>query len=215
AACICLRRLPALHMPSYRWATRGDINAFFGLIIDNVAVLVLLTALISGPEYFSSQFVITYLIPGTALGVLLGEVVYTWLAFRLARQTNRDDVTAMPLGLDTPSTFAIAFLVLRPALEHWRDGHAGDRATAMYFAWHVGAVMLVMVGVSKPLIAPLGNAVRRWVPRAGLLGSLAAIAIALIAFLPLVFDIAAAPLVGFLTLTVILVTLVARRSLPG
>ncbi|OAI53578.1 hypothetical protein AYO44_04085 [Planctomycetaceae bacterium SCGC AG-212-F19] len=202
-------------MPTYRWATRGDINAFFGLIIDNVAVLVLVTALISGPDHFSSQFVITHLIPGTALGVLLGDLVYTWLAFRLARRTNRDDVTAMPLGLDTPSTFAVAFLVLRPALEHWRDGHGGDRDTAMYFAWHVGAVMLFLVGVSKTLIAPLGNAVRRWVPRAGLLGSLAAIAIALIAFLPLVFDIAAVPLVGFVTLTVILVTLVARRSLPG
>jgi len=54
------------------------------------------------------------------------------------------------------------------------------------------------------------------VPRAGLLGSLAAIALALIAFLPLLLDgIAAVPVVGMLSLTLILVTLVAHRSLPG
>ena len=62
----------------------------------------------------------------------------------------------------------------------------------------------------------MGNAVRRLVPRAGLLGSLAAIALALIAFLPLLLDgIAAVPLVGMLALMVILLTLVAHRDLPG
>ncbi len=49
-----------------------------------------------------------------------------------------------------------------------------------------------------------------------MLGSLAAIALALIAFLPLLLDgIAAVPLVGLLALGVILLTLVAHRELPG
>ena len=52
-------------------------------------------------------------------------------------------------------------------------------------------------------------------PRAGLLGSLAAIALALIAFLPLLLDgIAAVPLVGLASLLVILLTLIAHRQLP-
>jgi AGZA family xanthine/uracil permease-like MFS transporter len=84
----------------------------------------------------------------------------------------------------------------------------------MAFAWSVGALILVLVGVFKTAFAPFGNAVRRWVPRAGLLGSLAAIALALISFLPLL-DIGAMPLVGLLSLTVILATLVAHRALPG
>jgi AGZA family xanthine/uracil permease-like MFS transporter len=204
----------------YRWAAWGDVNAFFGLIIDNIAVLVLLVGSISlpeiaGPIHFTPQFVIALMVPGTALGVLIGDLVYTWMAFRLARRTGRDDVTAMPLGLDTPSTFAVGLLVLLPALRHWLEHHPDDRDTGMYFAWHVGAVILVLVGISKTAIAPLGNAVRRWVPRAGLLGSLAAIALALIAFLPLLFEIAAAPLAGLLVLAIILATLVARRPLPG
>src|SRR5262249_59817432 len=77
-------------------------------------------------------------------------------------------------------------------------------------------VTVALPGVFTPPCAPFGNAVRALVPRAGLLGSLAAIALALIAFLPMLLDgIAAVPLVGMLALAVILVTLVAHRELPG
>ncbi len=96
-------------------------------MLDNVTVMVLMYGLISstipveqqaeeGQIYFTPAFVLTRLLPGTALGVLLGDLVFTILAFRLARRTGRDDVTAMPLGLDTPSAFGIAFLVLLPSL---------------------------------------------------------------------------------------------------
>jgi AGZA family xanthine/uracil permease-like MFS transporter len=136
------------------------------------------------------------------------------MAFRLARRTNRSDVTAMPLGLDTPSTFGVAFFVLLPAL---KEGHElyQDHVQAMTYAWHVGALVLVMIGIFKSVVAPLGNKVRQWVPRAGLLGSLAAVAIALIAALPLITEVARTPVVGLLTLTIILITLVAHRPLPG
>jgi AGZA family xanthine/uracil permease-like MFS transporter len=200
----------------YDWARPGDINAFFGLMLDNVAVLIILFTYLTanGPVRFTPEFVLHHMIPGTALGVLLGDLTYTWMAFRLARRSGKTDVTAMPLGLDTPSTFAVVFLVLLPALKEQLD-HGTPHGDAMIHAWHVGAVVLVLVGVFKTAFAPLGNAVRRWVPRAGLLGSLAAIALVLIAFVPLYHDIAVAPPVGLLALTVILVALVAHRELPG
>ena len=201
----------------YAWARRGDINAFFGLMIDNVAVMIFLLTLITNPNlknHFSRDFVFTQMIPGTALGVVAGDLAYTWLAFRLARRKGRSDVTAMPLGLDTPSTIAVATLVLLPSLDFGIERHY-DPYQAMFFAWHVGAVLLVMIGICKSLVAPLGTAVRNWVPRAGLLGSLAGIALALIALVPLWQDIAAVPLVGIVALIVILVTLVADHPLPG
>jgi AGZA family xanthine/uracil permease-like MFS transporter len=212
-------------MTRYQWARPGDINAFFGLMIDNVAVLVILFTTIAsnvpaeqqspGRYAFTQEFVLTRMIPGTALGVLLGDLVYSWMAFRLARRTGRPDVTAMPLGLDTPSTFGVAFFILLPVLQEAR-GKGLSHEEAMLFAWRVGVVVLLLIGVFKVALAPVGNAVRRWVPRAGLLGSLAAIALALIAFLPLVFDgVAAVPPVGIVGLVVILVVLVAHRALPG
>jgi AGZA family xanthine/uracil permease-like MFS transporter len=203
--------------PRYHWATRGDINAFFGLILDNVAVMSLLLVMITSSDVnsFSREFVFRQMIPGTALGVLAGDLVFTWLAFRLARRNGRADVTAMPLGLDTPSTFAVGGLVLMPALKFAMEQRHLDHEQAMFFAWHVGAVLLVIIGVAKSVVAPLGSAVRRWVPRAGLLGSLAGIALALIALVPLWQNIASLPLVGMVTLVFVLVTLVAHHQLPG
>jgi adenine/guanine/hypoxanthine permease len=202
------------------WARWGDVNAFFGLILDNVAVMIVLVSLVTAADpvvahRFSREFVLTQMIPGTALGVVIGDLVYTWMAIRLGRRTGRSDVTAMPLGLDTPSTFAVGALVLLPALDEGMTRWGLDHGHAMVFAWHVGAVVLLLVGVFKSVVAPLGGKIRRWVPRAGLLGSLAGIAIALIAFIPLWTHIAAVPIVGVCALVVILVTLVAGRSLPG
>jgi AGZA family xanthine/uracil permease-like MFS transporter len=108
----------------------------------------------------------------------------------------------------------VALLVLLPALKEgttrWGYGHD----EAMYYAWHVGLTVLVLIGLFKCVCAPFGNLVRRVAPRASLLGSLAALALVLIAFIPLLHYIAAVPLVGFLTLTIILITLVAHRTLP-
>jgi adenine/guanine/hypoxanthine permease len=215
-------------MQRYFWARGGDVNAFFGLMIDNVAVLVLLFTTISssapldkqkeGAHRFTPQFVLTYMIPGTAIGVLIGDLIYTWMAFRLARTTGRPDVTAMPLGLDTPSTFGVALLILLPALNFALEEPRLklNHDEAMFFAWRVGVLTLLICGVFKVACSFTGNVVRRLLPSAGLLGSLAAIALVLIAFLPLLMDgIAAVPLVGMLSLLVILATLVAHRRLPG
>lgn len=216
-------------MKKYQWFCSGDINAFFGLTLDNIAVLLILVTTISstvpwleqsaGRHSFSPDFVMTHMVPGTALGVLVGDLIYTWMAFRLARRSGSDSVTAMPLGLDTPSTFGMAFLVLLPALQQAsaQDNPLtkGEAEPSMRFAWHVGLMVLLMVGLIKLVLAPLGNRVRGWVPRAGLLGSLAAIALALISFLPLVNDgIASVPLIGMVVLSIVLYTLVAHQRLP-
>jgi AGZA family xanthine/uracil permease-like MFS transporter len=202
-------------MKRYQWASLGDVNAFFGLMLDNVAVMIILFGIITtqGVVTFTPEFVVTHMIPGTAFGVLLGDLVYSWMAFRLAKRTGRTDITAMPLGLDTPSTIGVAFLILVPVLQKAQDD-LHDHERAMRFAWHVGLTVLVLVGIFKIVCSFLGNVVRWLVPRAGLLGSLAAIALCLIAFLPLLLDIAAVPLVGLISLLVILLTLVAHRRLP-
>src|SRR5262245_43775920 len=99
----------------YRWATLGDINAFFGLMLDNVMNLVILAGILIGVFKFPADLVYTRMFPGTAFGVMFGDLVYTWMAFRLSKKEDRDDVTAMPLGLDAPSTIGMAFAVLGPA----------------------------------------------------------------------------------------------------
>jgi AGZA family xanthine/uracil permease-like MFS transporter len=72
----------------------------------------------------------------------------------------------------------------------------------------------VLVGLFKLGLAFAGNAVRAAVPRAALLGSIGGAGLALIGLLPLT-KVFADPIVGFVALGVILVTLLGRVRLPG
>jgi AGZA family xanthine/uracil permease-like MFS transporter len=196
----------------YRWARRGDINAFSGLMLDNIGGLILMASLLVGFG-LPRQFVLTRMIPGTAVGVLAGDLIYTIMAFRLARRTGRTDITAMPLGLDTPSTFGAVLFIIGPSFLAARErGLQPDNAAV--HAWFIGVSTLLASGIFKILCVPVSAWVRRIVPRAGLLGSLAAIALVLISFLPML-DIAAHPVAGMVALSLMLATLTARWELPG
>jgi adenine/guanine/hypoxanthine permease len=189
----------------YRWYAPGDVNAAFGLVVDNMTNLVVLAGLLVGVFGFPSDLVLFRILPGTAIGVLMGDLVYTWLAFRLARETGRDDVTAMPFGIDTPSLFGITLGVVGPTMLVSRDP---------ILAWKVGMGATVAMGVAKLVLSFTGEWVRRVVPRAGLLGSIAGVAILLIAFLP-ALRVFADPLVGLVSLGLILVTFLGGVVLPG
>ena len=207
--------------PAYRWFVAGDWNAFFALLLDNVVNMVVLASLLTGAFGFPSEIIYRRMLPGTALGVLAGDLVYTWLAIRLARRSGRGDVTAMPLGLDTPSTIGMALAVLGPAfLAHnaalaaqgVAAGEAVERAAMA--AWGVGMAVMLLIGAVKVGFSFAGDWVRRNVPTAGLLGSIGGIGLALLSFLPLV-DIFRAPIVGMVALGLVLYALVARIELPG
>jgi AGZA family xanthine/uracil permease-like MFS transporter len=152
------------------------------------------------------------MVPGTAVGVLVGDLLFFWLAFRLARRSGSNSITAMPLGLDTPSTLGMIFFVLGPSFNAAKEAGMDEHAAAIH-TWHVGICAIFVSGIFKLLCSVGSNWVRRVFPRAGLLGSLAAIALVLISFLPLL-EILHSPIVGFVSLAVVLTTLVARIELP-
>ena len=190
--------------PAVRWWAPGDWNAFFGLALDNLGLFVIFSGLLIGVFGFPSDLVLHVMVPGTAMGVLLGNLVYTALAVRLMRRTGRSDVTAMPFGLDTPSLFGIVFGVLGPAMLLTRDP---------IMAWKIGMGVTVAMGVIKLGCAFAGDWVRRVVPRAALLGSIAGVAILLIAFLPSL-RIFGDPLVGVVSLVVLLAALLGGVRMP-
>jgi AGZA family xanthine/uracil permease-like MFS transporter len=195
----------------YRWATTGDVNAFFGLMLDNVMNLVILAGILIFVFGFPEDIVYTRMFPGTALGVMFGDLVYTWMAFRLARREGRSDVTAMPLGLDAPSTIGMAFTVLGPAFVVAKTRMPVEEAAVS--AWQVGMACMILIGVFKVGMSFIGGAVQRAVPGAGLLGSLAGIGIALMGVLQL-GDILAEPVVGMVSMFLIFYALIARLRLP-
>jgi adenine/guanine/hypoxanthine permease len=132
---------------------------------------------------------------------------------RLARRTGRSDVTAMPFGLDTPSTIGMVLLVLGPAFLKFRAAGL-DPAAAGLETWYLGMAATATMGLLKFFMAFAGRAVRRLVPQAGLLGSLAGIALMLIGFFPMI-ELLQVPIVGFLTLGLVLYSLVAKGVFPA
>ena len=205
----------------YRWFVVGDWNAFFSLLLDNMINLVVFASILVGAFGFPADVIYRGMIPGTALGVLIGDLIYTWMAGRLARRLRRQDVTAMPLGLDTPSTIGIALAVLGPAFVALRGDLIGSGVAeaeavrrAALATWAIGMAVMLMMGTVKLIFSFAGGWVRRHVPTAGLLGSIGGIGLALLSFFPLI-DIFKAPVVGMVSLGLVLYALVARIELPG
>lgn len=200
------------HFKKYHWFEMGDINGFFGMISDNMAVLCFMAGILIFGFKFPADVVYQKMIPGTALGVLFGDLVYTWLAFRLAKRTKKQ-VTAMPLGLDAPSTIGITLAVLGPVFIAFKKGGYSP-ADAANMTWYVGMATMILIGALKLITSFCGIWIQKIVPRAGLLGSLAGIGLLLIGYIPLV-NIFGLPIVGLIALGLVMYTLVARIHLPG
>ncbi len=153
---------------------------------------------------FPPDLVLHRMVPGTALGVLFGDLAYTWLAVRLMQRTGREDVTAMPFGIDTPTLFAMVFGVLGPVMLATGDP---------MLAWKVGMAATIAIGVAKLGLAFAGDWARRAVPRAALLGSIGGVSILLIAFLP-TLKILRDPVIGLVSLILLLLALFGRVRMP-
>ena len=80
-------------------------------MFDNLTVLSFLAGILVFGFGFPANVVYTKMFPGTAFGCCSGSRVH--LDGVPARQkTGNPNVTAMPLGLDTPSTIGIVLVVL-------------------------------------------------------------------------------------------------------
>ncbi|HEY5648956.1 MAG TPA: MFS transporter [Nitrospiria bacterium] len=183
----------------------GDLNAFFGLMLDNVTQLVILGGILIGVFGFPQELVLYRIIPGCVVGVLIGDLIYTAMALRLARETGRRDVCAMPLGIDTVSLFAFSFGIIGPAYAVTGNAEA---------AWKIAMASIVTAGFVKTALAFPAPFIQKNVPRAGLLGPIAAVAILLIGFFP-ALKIFHHPMVGFLSMIIIFTGFIGKVRMPA
>ncbi len=184
---------------------RGDIDGFFALFIDNLLQLMLIAVLCPMVCGLPLDLVFGRILPGAAISILVGNIFYGWQARRLMHSTGRNDVTALPYGINTPSLFAFVFLIMGPV---YRD--TGDST----LAWQVGIFACFLSGILEMAGALVADWLRRNTPRAALLTALAGVALTFIA-VGFVFQIFANPLVGVLPMVIILVTYGSRSLLPG
>jgi len=184
--------------------TKGDMDGFFGLFIDNLLQLLLIFTLCPLAAGIGAAEVTSKILPGAALSILAGNFFFAWQAWKIAQRDRRDDVTAMPYGINTVSLFAFIFFIMAPIYRQTKDAS---------LAWKAGLFACFVSGIMELIGAFVGDALRRHAPRAALLSSLAGIAITFIA-MGFVFQIFATPALGLLPMLVIIVCYAAKMKLP-
>lgn len=189
---------------SYPLFSRNDLNAFWALFADNLANLLIISGVCRFVFQMPNEVVFGRILPGAAVAILFGIVVYVVLAQRLARQTGRTDVTALPYGISTPVMFVYLFGVIGPIYFATNDA---------MLAWQVGIAAGVVGGLIEIAGSVIGPWLKRVTPRAGMMGTLSGIALVFIATVALA-RIYESPLIGFTALAFVLWGMVGRYKLP-
>ena len=195
-----------MDLRTYRYSlfARSDFSAFWALFTDNLVNLLILSGVCQFVFQMPAEIVYGRIVPGAAIAILAGVVVYTYLARWAAKRHGRD-VTALPYGISTPVMFVYLFGVIGPI--YWATENA-------QLAWQVGIGAGFMGGIVAALGALVGPFLKRITPRAGMLGTLCGIALVFIGAVPLA-EIFEHPMIGFASLLFILWGLIGRFRLPG
>ena len=190
-----------------RWWVGGDWNAFFGLFTNVILNVLVLSGLVLGVIEMPGDVVFGRILPALGIALPLGNLWYTFLAVQLAKKEGRSDVTAMPYGPSVPHMFIVVFLIMLP-IKLANPGPDGWR-----LAWQAGLAWSFVIGVIVLIGAFIGPTIRKYTPRAAMLGTLAGISLTFISMRP-AFQSWEAPWIAFITLGIILVSWMAGVRLP-
>jgi AGZA family xanthine/uracil permease-like MFS transporter len=182
----------------------GDWNGFFGLFTNVLLNVIVLTGLCLGVVHLPGDVVFGRILPALGIALPLGNLFYGYLAWRLAKQEGRGDVTALPYGPSVPHMFIVVFVVMLPTYLKTQNP---------LLAWEAGLAWAFIIGFIILAGAFVGPTVRKYTPRAAMLGALAGISIAFISLRP-AFQSWQVPWLSFISFGIILVSWCARVRLP-
>lgn len=184
-----------------RWWTlrRGDVDTTIAQVGFNVAQAIIPVFLLA-PLGMPIAFTVGRLLPGYALGFLIGSGGLVMLARRLAVREGRADVTAHGYGNNVPAIITFTLFIIAPVYLQTRDAN---------LAGEVGAAAVVWTGIIKLAAAPFARAFRRVIP---VPASMTVFGAAMYSYLALVllqriFD---NPLVGIIAFSIVAVGVLGR-----
>lgn len=182
---------------------KSDIDGFFGLFTNNLTNLLVMAGLLVGVG-IPATITFGSILPAVGLSIFASSMIYSWMAYRLAKKEKRNTVTALPSGTSVPHMFLIVYLIMGPVYQETGDP---------YIAWFAGLAWGMIEGVIELLGSIIGPKIRNVLPRAAMLGSLAGASITFIAMTPAMqtFDIS---YIGFVSLAIILLGWFGKVTFP-
>ncbi|MGL4449633.1 MAG: xanthine/uracil/vitamin C permease, partial [Sarcina sp.] len=175
--------------------TTGDIGGLTYTITNNIVNYLIVIATLSGVLGWPDELVYGRVIPGMSIGLLLSGLYYAYMAYKLGQKEGRSDVTALPSGVSTPAMFVILYGVIMPL--HYALGDPELTWSAAVAACFIGGMVEFLGGFIGPWM-------KKRIPRAALLGTVAGIGFIWMATQG-VFDVFADPVVGLPILLVAMV----------
>jgi adenine/guanine/hypoxanthine permease len=182
----------------------GDWNAFFGLGTNVLLNVLVLSGLVLFVIKMPNDIVFGRILPALGIALPLGNLYYAYLAYRLGQKERRHDVAAMPYGPSVPHYFFVTFVIMLPVLIK-----SGSAITA----WQAGLAWAFFIGVVVLIGAFIGPTIRRYTPRAAMLGTLAGISVAFIS-MTAAFEMWNAAWIALATFAIVLLSWTAGIRLP-
>ena len=184
---------------------KSDLNGFFGLFTNCLTNFIVMASLLTVVVGFPSEIVYGTILPASGLSVFVINAYYAYMAYKMAKKTGRDDVTAMPGGPSVTHMFLIVFMILGPI--YWTTGDVD-------LAWNAGIAWCVIEAIIEVVMSFVGQTIRERIPRVAMLGSLAGLSLTYISLNP-AFNTFATPYIGLVCLTIILMGFVGKIKMPG
>ncbi|CAF1316945.1 unnamed protein product [Rotaria sp. Silwood1] len=189
--------------PTYPIFRKGDIDGLVALFIDNMATL--LTIILNLLSVLDGDIVYGKIVPGVSLAMLWGNFYYVYMARKLAYKEKRDDICAMPYGINTPGAFAFVFGIIFPIYYGCiQENNNSDKRSCQELAWHVALASNFITGTIILLFCLFGEFIRRNTPGVALLSSLSALGFTYLA-LNQYLSIAASPIVSFVPFAIVMI----------
>src|SRR6202790_5393675 len=183
----------------------GDWNAFFGFGTNILVNVLVLTGLLRFVLKMPDAMVFGRILPALGLMLCLSTGYYAFLAWKLAKDTGRSDVCALPSGISVPHMFVVTFVVMLPIMIATKDPIQ---------AWEAGLTWVFIQSFVLMVGGFIGPYVRKITPRAALLGSLAGISITFISMSPAA-QVFSTPVIGVVFFAVILANWFGRVKYFG
>lgn len=183
----------------------GDIGGMAYAIAGNIVNYVIVIATLKGVLNWPDSIVYGKVIPGMSIGLMIAGIYYAWMGYKLSKKENRSDVTALPSGISTPAMFVFLYGIILPL-----DAILGDPQQV----WSAAVAACFLAGIIEAAGAFIGPTIRKIVPRAALLGTVAGIAFVWMANKGL-FDTYADPTLGMPILIIAIIGLIGGYMFPG
>ncbi|MBP3891622.1 MAG: hypothetical protein J6D29_05560 [Solobacterium sp.] len=184
---------------------KSDLNGFFGLFTNCLTNFLVMASLLTVVVGFPSEVVYGTILPASGLSVFIINVYYAYMAYKLAKKTGRNDVTAMPGGPSVTHMFLIVFMILGPV--YWTTGNVD-------LAWNAGIAWCVIEAVIEIIMSFVGKQIRERIPRVAMLGSLAGLSLTYISLNP-TFNTFAVSYIGIVCLMIVMMGFVGKIRMPA